>query len=109
MNQLHDWLDRKIKARRRRLRVSASATDTFRRHVGPRNLFGQVTLSAVPASEFSYVSRVTWPVGEQVQLYEDCVLDGILIGNLALKVHRTRWIGIVAPSAYDITCETKTR
>jgi hypothetical protein len=36
-------------------------------------------LSAVPASEFSYISRVAWPVAEQVQkIYEDCVLDGIL-------------------------------
>jgi hypothetical protein len=78
MKQLHDWFDRKISARRRRLRVPASATDTFRRNVGPRSLFGQVTLSAVPASEFSYSSRVTWPAGEQVQIYEDCVLDGIL-------------------------------
>jgi hypothetical protein len=41
-------------------------------------LFGQLTLSAVPATEFTYTSRVTWPVGEHVQLYEDCVLDGIL-------------------------------
>ena len=78
MKQLQDWLDRKIGARRRRLRVPASATDSFHRHTGPRTLFGQVTLSAIPATEFSYSSRVTWPAGEQVQLYEDCVLDGIL-------------------------------
>jgi hypothetical protein len=83
MNQLHDWLERKIKARRRRLRMPASATDTFCRPVGPRGLFGQVTLSAIPASEFSYTSRVTWPVDEQVQLYEDCVLDGILDALIA--------------------------
>jgi len=78
MQLLHDWLDRKIRARRRRLRVPARAMEVFRRHTGPRCLFGQVTLSAVPANEFSYSSRVAWPAGEQVQLYEDCVLEGIL-------------------------------
>jgi hypothetical protein len=41
-------------------------------------LFGQVTLSAVPADEFSYSSRVAWLAGELVQLYKDCVLEGIL-------------------------------
>src|SRR4051794_4666318 len=78
MKQLHDWLERKIRARRFRLRVPSRATETFRRHTGPRCLFGQVTLSAVPAVEFSYSSRVSWPAREQVQLYEDCVLEGIL-------------------------------
>lgn len=78
MQQLYDWLDRKIRARRFRLRAPTRATETFRRCTGPRFLFGQVTLSAVPANEFSYSSRATWPVGEQVRLYEDCVLEGIL-------------------------------
>ncbi len=78
MQHLYDWVDRKIRARRRRLRGSSRATGEFRRHTGGRTLFGQLTLSAIPATEFTYTSRVTWPVGEQVQLYEDCVLDGIL-------------------------------
>jgi len=78
MQHLYDWVDRKIRARRRRLRESARATGEFRRHTGGRTLFGKLTLSAVPAMEFTYTSRVTWPVGEHVQLYEDCVLDGIL-------------------------------
>ena len=78
MQQLYDWLDRKIRGRRFRLREPAHATETFQRITGPRCLFGQVTLSAVPANEFSYSSRVSWPAGEQVQLYEDSVLEGIL-------------------------------
>jgi len=78
MQQLYDWLDRKLRTRRRRLCELARATGEFRRHVGGRILFGQVTLSAVPAHEFLYASRVTWPICEHVQLYEDCVLDGIL-------------------------------
>ncbi|HXT10655.1 MAG TPA: hypothetical protein VN873_03765 [Candidatus Angelobacter sp.] len=76
--QLHDWLDCKIRSHRYRLRVPARAAETFRRHTGPRYVFGQVTLSAVPAEGLGYSSRVTWPAGEQVQLYEDCVLEGIL-------------------------------
>jgi hypothetical protein len=78
MQQLHDWLERKLRAPQRRLREPMKATEEFRRHTGPRCLFGKVTLSATPAAEFSYMSRVRWPAGEQAQLFEDCVLDGIL-------------------------------
>lgn len=78
MQYLYDWVNRKIQARRRRLREAARASGEFRRHTGGRTVFGQLTLSAVPAAEFSYVSRVIWPSGEQAQIYEDCVVDGIL-------------------------------
>ena len=71
-------IERKLRAPQRRLREAARATGEFCRHTGPRHLFGQLTLSAIPATEFSYTSRVTWPPGEHLQLYEDCVLDGIL-------------------------------
>ena len=94
MKQLHDWLERKIRARRFRLRVPARATEIFRRHTGPRYLFGQVTLSAVLANEFGYLSRVTWPAGEQIQLYEDCVLEGIFAkrGSELLCLMKKSWL-----------------
>ena len=78
MQHLYNWLERKIRGERRRLLQPARAVSEFRRHTGGRTVFGHVTLSATPATEFSYTSRVTWPAGERVQLYEDCVLDGIL-------------------------------
>jgi hypothetical protein len=87
MHYLHEWLNRKLRAPRSRLCEPARATEVFRRHTGPRYLFGQVTLSAVPAAEFSYESRVTWPANEQVHLYEDCVLDGILDVLLIGQTH----------------------
>ena len=73
---LYGWLERKLQAARL-LREAARATGRFSRQMGGQGVFGQVTLSAVPAAEFSYTSRVIWP-DEQTQIYEDCVLDGIL-------------------------------
>ena len=78
MQQLHDWLERKLRAPLRRLREPMKATEEFRPHTGPRYLFGKVTLSATPAAVFGYTSHVRWPTAEQTQLFEDCVLDGIL-------------------------------
>jgi hypothetical protein len=86
MKQLNEWFERKLRARRYRLRTNARAMETWSRCTGPRNLFGQVTLSATPADEFSYFSRVSWPDKEQFQMYEDCVLDGILN---AILIQRT--------------------
>jgi hypothetical protein len=101
MQQLYDWLERKLRAPRRGLREPAEATEEFRRHTGPRFLFGQLTLSAVPAREFIYTSRVTWPTSEQAQLFEDCVLDGILdvlvieqtypVLGIAVTLERITW------------------
>jgi hypothetical protein len=92
MQLLHDWLARKAGGRSYRLRVPVRVTETFRKYTGPRYIFGQVTLSAVPASEFGYSSQVDWPVGESAQLYEDSILEGIL--DVILAQRATTVLGI---------------
>src|SRR5690242_1218971 len=79
---LHGWLERTIQRVEEtslfaQLREATQVTERFYRNTGPKGVFGQVTLSAVPAAEFSYISRVIWP-DSRTQLYEDYVMDGIL-------------------------------
>lgn len=133
VKQLYDWLERKLRAPQRRLREPAQVTEEFRRHTGPRILFGQLTLSAMPAAEFSYTSRISWPAPEQAQIFEDCVLEGILdvlvidqpnpVFGVAITLERIAWHEvdscalayrmaaqqamrrIIAPEGWDSNCE----
>ena len=75
---LQSWFARKASGMPYRIKRSATVIERVHKSVGPRSIYGEVTLSAAPATDFSYMSAVRWPTGEQVSLYEDCVLDGIL-------------------------------
>jgi hypothetical protein len=78
MQAVYSWLERKLRAPRYRLREPFRASETYHGRIGLEEVFGQVTLSAKPARQFSFSSKVTWPVGEQYQAYEQSVLDGVL-------------------------------
>ncbi len=73
--EVQRWIARKFSRYPMRLREMASATSCFQLHTGPRCIFGEVTISAIPFKAFSFASCVVWPAGGN---YEECVLDGIL-------------------------------
>ncbi len=61
MKQIHDWLEHKLSGNYTYLKETVTVTHTYHKHTGPRYIYGQVTLVAEPAEEFSFTSQVTWP------------------------------------------------
>lgn len=91
MQIIDDWLNRKLN-RFYLLQQPATATHEWKRQTG-RILCASVTLSAMPASNFSFVSRVQWPTIKSDR-YEECVVDGILDALIAPRGHTSAVLGI---------------
>lgn len=85
------WLSRKLNGYYL-LRQPGTVTHEWKRMAG-RILCASVTLSATPASNFSFVSRVQWPATTSSR-YEECIIDGILDALIAPKGHISALLGV---------------
>ena len=57
------------------LREARTVSEKYDRCVGPRNIYGEIVLTATPSQVFQFESIVTWPERSNYDAY---VLDGIL-------------------------------
>lgn len=72
----YSWLERKLDRHFLVLGTPRTITEKYNRHTGPRFIYGELTLSAIPAPTFGFSSKVTWPSDEDN--YDVCVLEGII-------------------------------
>ena len=91
MQIVDDWLKRKLSDFYMILQP-ATVTHEWKRMAG-RILCASVTLSATPAKDFSFVSRVQWPV-KASGLYEEYVIDGIFDALVAPRNQGLAVLGI---------------
>ncbi len=71
---LQQWLRRKTSQRYMLLNEARTIMQAYHDTASPRHLFGEVTLTATPAEDFSFVSKAKWPAVK----FDILVLDGIL-------------------------------
>jgi hypothetical protein len=74
VDYLQQWVERKRVKRYAYLNQPLALRHTYRIHIGPRYIYGALTLAAQPADTFAFISAVTWPEDN----YDSYVLDGIL-------------------------------
>ena len=91
MQVIDDWLNRKL-SDFYVLREPVTVTHEWKR-MASRILCASVTLSAIPANKFSFVSRIQWPISASAR-YEECVVDGILDALFAPRGQISALLGV---------------
>ncbi|MHB8974777.1 MAG: hypothetical protein ACYC3X_30495 [Pirellulaceae bacterium] len=78
MNAFDEWFARKLARRRLSIREPREVSHVFKRALGGRGQYAGLTVRFEPADDFSLDFRVQWPENEVAELYEHCVMDGVL-------------------------------
>jgi len=72
----------------------ASATCETHRNVGPRGVHGGVTLEFERSAEFSFVSEVTWPAGDNLDAAVENAVRKALAKIQSIYNYRCRLVAI---------------
>jgi hypothetical protein len=75
MKLFADWLERKSARSVLPLEILATVGYEYERVVGPRSIYGRVSIRVSSCATLEFESRVKWPDGDN---YDQMVLDGIL-------------------------------
>ena len=75
MEIYREWFEKKLSLNRKANLKSETVSVKFRKPLGARGYYANVTLSAREAETFSFVSKAEW---KDFENYDEAVLDGIL-------------------------------